>query len=65
MSIVAVVRPFRLNHLSEYIGPSTWNTGCAIPENSYSVQDSERVRAYQEVAPNLTKDEQNICGLWG
>jgi len=65
MSIVAVVRPFRLNHLSEYIGPSTWNTGCAIPANSYSVQDSEHVRAYQEVAPNLTKDEEGIRGLWG
>ena len=64
MSIVAVVRPFRLNHLSEYIGPSTWNTGCAIPENSYNVQDSKHVRAYyQEVAPNLTKDKESIRGL--
>lgn len=38
MIIVAVVRPFKSNHFSEYIGPKTWKIGCAIPPKSYSFQ---------------------------
>jgi len=64
MTIVAVVRPFRLNHLSEYIGPSTWNTGCAIPAKNYSSSDSDMCE-HQGEAPNLAKDEESIRGLWG
>ena len=30
ITIVAVVRPLRLNHVSEYLGPMTWYIGCAI-----------------------------------
>lgn len=31
MSIVAVVRPRRSNHFSEYPGMSTWKIGCVMP----------------------------------
>lgn len=30
ISIVAVVRPLRSNHISEYLGPRTWNIGWDI-----------------------------------
>lgn len=38
MSMVAVVRPLRSNHLSEYMGPRTWNTGCATAANIFGAK---------------------------
>jgi len=64
MSIVAVVRPFKSNHFSEYIGPNTWNTGCANPAKDYSKRNSGRVQTSGETA-NLAKNEEGIRGLWG
>jgi hypothetical protein len=32
--IVAVVRPFRSNHRSEYFGAKIWNTGCETAESA-------------------------------
>jgi hypothetical protein len=37
MSMVAVVRPLRSNHFSEYMGPRTWKTGCAIAVNIFEM----------------------------
>lgn len=39
ISMVAVVRPLRSNHFSEYMGPRTWKAGCAIAENIFGVKD--------------------------
>lgn len=38
MIMVAVVRPLRSNHFSEYMGPRTWKMGCAIPENIFGMK---------------------------
>ncbi len=35
MIIVAVVRPFKSNHLSEYFGAKIWYTGCGNPESAW------------------------------
>ena len=41
---VAVVLPLRSNHNSEYLGPTTWNHGWAIPASVCPI----RMRAYDE-----------------
>lgn len=33
--MVAVVRPWRSNHVSEYLGPRTWKMGCEIEAINY------------------------------
>lgn len=38
MIMVAVVRPLRSNHFSEYMGPRTWKMGCAIAENIFETK---------------------------
>lgn len=37
ISMVAVVRPLRSNHFSEYMGPRTWKTGCATAVNIFGM----------------------------
>lgn len=47
--IVAVVLPFRLNHVSEYFGPMTWYIGCAIEAKNYE----ENIRYYRAIVAFL------------
>lgn len=58
ISMVAVVRVFKSNHSSEYLGARIWNMGCARPAKNLERQYQYRLRScmrMQRTCPSITR----------